>query len=635
MKRHFYEAVDSHNPIIRLGFWPGGDRDGNPFVNTGITLKVAEELRKSILKCYYLDIRKLRRRLTFKGVTKPLALLENQLYQMVFLENQTAEVEKESILQHLLEVRLVLKADHNSLFIHLVEDLINKVHVFGQHFASLDIRQDSSLHSRLLVALAEKELGLPRHYPTMPVDEKIALLTHASPIPSDGFVNDPQLQDILEAMRAIRTIQAKNGEPGCHRYIISHCGSALQVMEVLGLLRLSGWEEKNIPIDIVPLFETIDDLDGAAAIMEALYNNEAYRSHIAGRGHCQTVMLGFSDGTKDGGYFTANWSIYKAKDRLSHVSRKHNVEALFFDGRGGPPSRGGGKTHRFYASLGQNIANREIQLTIQGQTVSSNFGTIDAAQFNMEQLIDAGISSTLLESKLETFTPVEEQWMEALSKVANQAYLDLRNHPQFLPYLAHMSPLRFYADTNIGSRPSRRGSAGQLSLKDLRAIPYVGAWSQLKQNVTGFYGVGAALQNYYENGGWSELESLYQNSLFFRTLLDNCEMVMEKCYFPLTRHLANHPQYGEIWHMIFEEYERTLRMVKLLSKHRQLMENYPVEQLSVRMRERIILPLLTIQQYGLMRLANPEGMDEWLHKKLEKLVMRCSFGIINAGRNSA
>ena len=408
-------------------------------------------------------------------------------------------------------------------------------------------------------------------------------------------------------------------------------------MEVYGLFLLGGWKPEEMNIDIVPLFETIDDLQEAAEVMKTLYTNPVYQQHLKRRKNRQTIMLGFSDGTKDGGYLMANWGIYKAKEQLTAISREYNVEVVFFDGRGGPPSRGGGKTHKFYASMGQNISNEEIQLTIQGQTVSSNFGTIDSAQYNMEQLLNAGITNDLFSHLEKTFTKEDDDLLQELSEFSYNAYKQLRDHPYLADYLLQASPLRFYSETNIGSRPAKRGAASGLTLKDLRAIPFAGSWSQLKQNVTGFYGVGSALRKIEEQGKFPAVKQLYKDSLFFKTLLDNCEMAMMKSFFPLTAYLSKHKQFGEIWQMIFDEYELTRQYITKLSGHTELMADYPVDQLSIQMRERIVLPLLTIQQYALTKIRE---MEEQLVKApiketYEKLVMRCSFGIINAGRNSA
>ena len=390
-------------------------------------------------------------------------------------------------------------------------------------------------------------------------------------------------------------------------------------------------------VDIVPLFETVDDLKNAGGIMTFLYEQEEYKAHLDRRQNMQTIMLGFSDGTKDGGYLMANWSIYKAKRELTAISEKYGISVVFFDGRGGPPSRGGGKSHKFYASMGKEISNKEIQLTIQGQTISTSYGSIDSARFNMEQLLNAGITNELFSHREQTLTEKEEEIMLELSEESLKAYVALKNHPEFMNYLSNVSPLKFYGETNIGSRPSKRGTSSKLTIKDLRAIPFVGSWSQLKQNVTGYYGVGIAMQAIDKKGRLAEVKQLYKNSLFFKTLMDNCEMSMKKCFFPLTSYLANDPQYGEMWNRIYQEYELTKKYIFMISGKTELMADYPVEQMSIQMREKIVLPLLTIQQYAMARIREIDEKQANAAQKevYQKLVMRCSFGIINAGRNSA
>jgi phosphoenolpyruvate carboxylase len=637
LKNQFRDAIDTNNPVIRMGFWPGGDRDGNPFVTSEITLQVADSLRGGIIKCYYQDVRKLKRRLTFDGVDVLLTELENKLYSNLFIPGYKTTLGKQEILDTLLQVKEILIHQHNGLFLHLVTNLINKIEVFGMHFASLDIRQESSIHGMLLDAIAANEQVLPAKYPSLSDDEKINVLAAIKGKSDAGLLTDPVHQDTLNTIAAIRDIQQYNGEEGCNRYIISQCKSALNAMEVFGLFLLGGWKKEEMNIDIVPLFETIDDLQVAAEVMNTLYSNETYRAHLKRRKNNQTIMLGFSDGTKDGGYLMANWSIYKAKEELTTISRNYGIDVVFFDGRGGPPSRGGGKTHKFYASMGNNISNKEIQLTIQGQTVSSNFGTIDAAQFNIEQLLNAGISNDLFSDKDITLSEREEILLEELSAASYDSYKVLKDHPYLADYLLQVSPLRFYNETNIGSRPAKRGAASGLSLKDLRAVPFAGSWSQLKQNVTGYYGVGSALKEMEKKGKLLELQKLYHQSLFFKTLLDNCEMAMMKSFFPLTAFLAQHKQFGELWQMIYDEYELTKQYLFKITGQGELMADYPVEQLSIQMRERIVMPLVTIQQYALSKIRE---LDENLvqapvKETYEKLAMRCSFGIINAGRNSA
>lgn len=637
LKNQFPDAISKNNPVIRMGFWPGGDRDGNPFVTSDITLQVSNALRGSIVKCYYMDVRKLRRRLTFEGVELLLQELENKLYNNLFIPGFKTNLQKDEILNTLYQIKEVIIHQHNGLFLHMVNNLINKIEVFGLHFASLDIRQDSAVHGKVLQDIAGDQQLLPAGYPGFAEHEKIDILSSITEVADISKLTDTLSQDTLKTIRTVKEIQQYNGTDGCSRYIISQCNSALNAMEVYGLFLLAGWKKEDLNIDIVPLFETIDDLQHAAKVMRTLYTHPVYSEHLKRRGNQQTIMLGFSDGTKDGGYLMANWSIYKAKEELTRISREHGVNVVFFDGRGGPPSRGGGKTHKFYASMGHNISNKEIQLTIQGQTVSSNFGTVDAAQFNIEQLLNAGISNDLFSNRDITLSENEENLLQELAQEGFNAYRSLKEHPYLADYLLQVSPLRFYSETNIGSRPAKRGASSGLSLKDLRAIPFAGSWSQLKQNVTGYYGVGSALKQMEKQGKLLQLQKLYHQSLFFRTLLDNCEMAMMKSFFPLTAFLAKHKQFGELWQMIYDEYELTKQYLFKITGHNELMADYPVEQLSIQMRERIVLPLVTIQQYALTKIRELDEQLAPAHTKetYEKLAMRCSFGIINAGRNSA
>ena len=433
----------------------------------------------------------------------------------------------------------------------------------------------------------------------------------------------------------MQDIQKYNGEQGCNRYIISNNGSVVNVLEAFAMIRLTGW--KNPTVDVVPLFETVDDLEVANQVMETLYTNKEYAAHLKRRGNKQSIMLGFSDGTKDGGYLMANWGIFTAKERLTEVSRKYGITVIFFDGRGGPPARGGGKTHQFYASLGNTIEHEEVQLTIQGQTISSNFGTIDSCQYNMEQLISSGLANEVFRDEESVLTDEDRETMDRLAKISYEAYKDFKSHPKFLPYLEQMSTLKYYAKTNIGSRPSKRGKSSELVFSDLRAIPFVGSWSQLKQNVPGFYGVGIALQTFMEQGEFEKVQSLYKNSAFFKTLIENSMMSLTKSFFPLTAYMKDDPEFGDFWKLIYEESERSKELLLKLTGYQELMEDSKAMRASIAVREQIVLPLLTIQQYALKEIQKlkKENGDPKLIETYEKMVTRSLFGNINAARNSA
>ena len=641
LQSNIYDHEPIANEILNLGFWPGGDRDGNPFVTTEITLKVADRLRSTILKNYYRDVRKLRRRITFRIVDKMITDLERQLYENIFLEHGRTTITAEETLEVLVQIREILINKHQSLFVDEVDDLINKLHLFGFHFACLDIRQDSRVHHDVLsnIVKESREMGLsvfPDNYESLKEEEQISVLSGVTGKINPKLLKHEMARKTLGSIYAIKTIQKNNGEKGCNRYIISNNGSVLNVMEAFAMLRLCDWKEPAV--DVIPLFETVDDLQVAHKVMETLYTNPEYAAHLVRRGNKQTIMLGFSDGTKDGGYLMANWSIFKAKEELTRISREYGIEVMFFDGRGGPPARGGGKTHQFYASLGPTIENKEIQLTIQGQTISSNFGTRESCQYNLEQLLSSGIMNGIELTSNGSLNREDRETMEELANCSYKAYTDFKNHPCFVPYLEHMSTLKYYAKTNIGSRPSKRGKSDKLVFADLRAIPFVGSWSQLKQNVPGFYGVGIAIESFKNRGEMDKVKALYQNSAFFRTLIENSMMSLTKSFFKLTAYMANDPEYGEFWNLIFEEYNRSKEMILEITGYKELMEDSRTMRASIQVREKIVLPLLTIQQYALLQIQklNQSGKNDPEKREiLEKMVTRSLYGNINASRNSA
>lgn len=635
--KNVFGNEDLQNPVIQLGFWPGGDRDGNPFVTNEITLKVADRLRTCILKAYYREIRKLKRKLTFRHVSDLVEELEGKLYQSVFYSKGEIFISQNELREKLQVIRDIVIREHQSLYLDDIHSFLNKIRLFGFHFATLDIRQNSKIHDAVWQSLLSQYPDLlPAGYADASEADRIAALARLDARIDAASCSDEMAKSTLDSINAMKQIQEQNGEKGAHRYIISNSESALHVLETYALFGLCGWAEPTA--DIVPLFESVDDLARAPEVMERLYTTPYYREHLARRRDEQTVMLGFSDGTKDGGYLRANWSIYRAKEAITEVSRRHGIQVLFFDGRGGPPARGGGKTSKFYASLGPEIESKEIQVTVQGQTISSNFGTIDSCRYNLENLLSAGVANHIFQKGENLLSQSDKALMDDLARLGYEKYTDFKNHPQFLPYLEKMSTLRFYSRTNIGSRPSKRSASDKLKLSDLRAIPFVGSWSQLKHNVPGFFGVGTALKHYETSGRWQEVQDLYHSSLFFRTLLENSMMSVAKSFLPLTAYIADDPEFGDFWRIIEAEFNETRRLLLKIAGHTELMENYPDGKASIAVRERIVRPLLTIQQYALLRLRElnaEENADEHLVEVYEKLVTRSLFGNTNAARNSA
>ena len=621
------KQFENHD-IVKLGFWPGGDRDGNPFVTADITRDVMNELRLTLMKCYYNELKGLVHKLTFKDVQEPLQKLRSNLYTAMF--DSSKDIGYEDLIVPLEEIRLILIEKYQSLYLKDLELLIDKVKIFKVHFATIDIRQDHSMHTKVIVEVLKKNGLIKADLSELSEEKLIDILLHEDlKLVADDYEEDI-VKDTVKNILQLQTIQDKNGEEGCNRYIISNSEDVFSILFVYALFRWCGWAGKDITFDIVPLFETMNGMDNAKATMQFLFDLPEYKAHIKNRNDKQTIMLGFSDGTKDGGYLKANWSILKTKEELSEVCEEHDIAAIFFDGRGGPPARGGGKTHRFYAAQTNKVANNEIQLTIQGQTITSTYGTKEQFIYNSEQLLTAGLSNTILDKEI-VISDSDRELIEELSEMSFKKYDDLKHHDKFMPYLENMSTLKYYTKANIGSRPGKRGNKAKLELSDLRAISFVGSWSQLKQNVPGYYGIGTALKNLEDSGRFAEVQKLYNEVPFFQALMMNSMMSLSKCYFELTSYMKENKEYGAFWEILLAEYQLSKAMLLKLSGMEILMQKEAISRESIKIRENIVLPLLVIQQYALQRIGEGTAYKELY----EKIVTRSLYGNINASRNSA
>lgn len=621
------KEFENHD-IVKLGFWPGGDRDGNPFVTADITRDVMNELRLTLMKCYYNELKSLLHKLTFKDVQEPLQKLRSNLYIAMF--DSLKDIGYEDLIIPLEEIRLILIEKYQGLYLKDLERFIDKVKIFKVHFATIDIRQDHSMHTKVMVEVLKKKEFIKEELSELSEERLIDILLHENFQLEPNDYEEEIVKDTIKNILQLQTIQDKNGEEGCNRYIISNSEDVFSILFVYALFRWCGWADKKITFDIVPLFETMNGMDSAQETMRFMFNLPEYRSHVQSRNNKQTIMLGFSDGTKDGGYLKANWSILKTKEELSAVCDENDIAAIFFDGRGGPPARGGGKTHRFYAAQTKEVANNEIQLTIQGQTITSTYGTKEQFIYNSEQLLTAGLSNTILGKEI-SISETDRKLVEELSELSFKKYDELKHHDKFMPYLENMSTLKYYTKANIGSRPGKRGNKAKLELSDLRAISFVGSWSQLKQNVPGYYGIGTALKSLEDNGRFEEAQKLYEEVPFFQALMMNSMMSLSKCYFELTSYMKENEEYGAFWEILHAEYILSKAMLLKLSGMEILMEKEAISRESIKIRENIVLPLLVIQQYALQRIG--EGTE--FKELYEKIVTRSLYGNINASRNSA
>ncbi|WP_439184494.1 phosphoenolpyruvate carboxylase [Carboxylicivirga taeanensis] len=632
----FPGKIDHNKELITMGFWPGGDRDGNPYVNVETTLKVARKLRFTLSTCYHNELKAIKRRMSFPGVYEIIHELDELFAKELTNASGADNIDVNYLLSQLNKVEKYLEDEHEGLFIDKIKSFRRKIKQFGFFFASIDVRQDSRIIGKTFDEVMKVNPGVfPENLWELSEKEQLdALLKVRGRIDTSVF-EDSLVRDTLESLKAIKTIQSENGERAAHRYIISNCRGSIDIAKVVALARLCSWGDEPLCLDVVPLFETVDDLKGAGQAMKTLYKHPKYKTHLVNRKGRQTVMLGFSDGTKDGGYLMANWGIYRAKEDITKISRECDVEVVFFDGRGGPPARGGGNTHLFYSALGKTIDSHQIQLTIQGQTISSHYGIKEAAAHNLGHLLTAGFENNLFNRTESDLSAEHRDLIEQMSVSGYNKYADLKAHPLFMPFLEERSTIKYYGMANIGSRPSKRGSSEKLEFDDLRAIPFVGAWSQLKQNVPGFYGLGTALKEQEEAGKLEACKELYNSSIFFKALISNSMQSMSKTNFALTKYMEQDEKFGDFWKIIYQEYLLTYEMVLKVSGDSVLLEDNARSRNSIRLRESVVLPLLAIQQYALINIQKLQKEPENEHLALyERMVMRSLFGNINASRNS-
>ena len=567
------EEESFQNNLIDLGFWPGGDRDGNPFVTADITRKVASELKQKVFICYYRDLRSLRRRLTFGGIDERVEKIYNKLSSTIFNNEGKRYHDKEELLADLNETREAIIEHHHGLFVHLLDELIWKVRIFGFHFSILDIRQDSRIHGQVIndvfAAFHEGKLKdsvkgkIPKNYHELSEAKKIAaLLTLEGTINPDIF-EDEMTRETLKSFYVIRDVQRANGEIACHRYIISNTQNAVNVMEVYAMARMCGFTE-DMHLDIVPLFETIDDLEHAPGIVEEFLSHPVTIRSLNG-GDFQ-MMLGYSDSNKDCGILSSQWALHKAQVELSVVCAKHAVRPVFFHGRGGTVGRGAGPAHWFMEALPHGALGGAFRMTEQGETIAQKYAHCGSATYHTELLLASVASATAKHRHVKTAADADPHLLDQLASWSREAYRDFLHAPGFIDFYRSATPIDALENARIGSRPARR--TGRATLEDLRAIPWVFSWTQSRFYLPGWYGAGSALERLrLENPeGFTKLSGQVQGVPFLRYVITNIDSSLASANEDIMRAYASLVPDDKLrdtfLSMIFDEFSRTRDAVR-------------------------------------------------------------------------
>lgn len=675
--------------FLRFGSWIGGDRDGNPFVTVATTEEALREQKETILKLYNIEVDWLYNNLssaqTRVGISEALQESITRDFMLVpkneieVLERFRLEPYRQKLImmfrrlratraendipwqsrnqgapsnprayadaqEFLDDLRLISESLCANQGQRLAEgrlaDLIRAVEVFGFHLATLDIRQHAERHRQAMAEILEY-YHLAEGYAQMPEAERVALLSReiVSQRPLTArLIFSPETNQTVELFRLIRRARQEIGPHAIETYIISMTTAVSNLLEVLLFARDADLFGE---IDVVPLFETIDDLLAAPEIMSMLFANEAYRQHLAARGNRQQIMIGYSDSNKDGGYLRANWMLFQAQRNLAHMCDEHGVQLTLFHGRGGTLGRGGGPANRAILAQPQESVRGRIKITEQGEVLSSRYDETELAHRHVEQVVNA----VLLSSGRRPYYPQEQEWaavMEELSQVAYKKYRALVEKPSFVRYFHEATPIDHVDQLNIGSRPARRKKTEAIT--DLRAIPWVFAWTQSRVNLPSWYGVGSALFQWLtgENGGeihperLATLRQIYVSWPFFRTVLDNVQVGVGKADIHIAQlyaSLATAELQEEIFTDLAAEFERTRAMLLQITQNKELLDNEQWLQRSIRLRNPYVDPLNYIQVAFLRELRKGPAVTnrEQLQAGISLSVNGIAAGLQNVG----
>lgn len=620
IRTHFDASVDLPT-VLRFRSWIGGDRDGNPNVTAELTRIALAEMREAAIGRHRATLERLRHEYS---VSDRRVKVSPSLLASIQRDDEEDPLDP-FLVRHLRHEPFRVKIRHMQARLGkahytidrflddlevlaealrhagleevasggLLEEAQIQARTFGFHLAALDIRQHSRIHEAAVAEMLQRA-GVTSDYAALDESGRLEVLRHElrssrpllAPQAHLELTDDARhLHETLVAMAdAVRSDPASIGS-----YIVSMAHEASDILEVLILFREVGlWSIADgvvtCPIDVVPLFETVDDLEGAAAVMAKLIEEPVYRAHLAARSDFQEIMLGYSDSNKDGGYWSANWRLFDGQDRLARTLRDAQVNFRFFHGRGGTIARGGGRAHRAILASPRSSANGRIRFTEQGEVISFRYASAALAHRHLEQIINAALQTTSHVAHADSIERTVAADMNVLAESSRALYRQLIDDPGFWPWFLTFSPVLHVGELPIASRPVAR-AGGSLEFANLRAIPWVFSWTQMRANVPGWYGLGAAFDQVVmsEQSRIDAFRQAYRDGGCVRLFIDNAQQEMARSRLAVARWYAGEDG-AWVHRLIADEFERAERVILALTDQRSLLDNNPVIQESIRAR---------------------------------------------------
>ncbi len=672
--------------FIHFGSWIGGDRDGNPFVTAEVTwaalkrqsntiidlylktmdelyvehsesakvVGISKELQQSIEYDFQSEsegipqfirnkneVYRLKLALAYRKLTRYKKKLNDELHT-----NETAYCSSEEFLADLRLIHDSLVSNKGAVLANgALQKLIRNVETFGFHLATLDIRQHKKIHTGVVSEIAKQ---LKVDYPSFSDKQREQWLTEHI-LSGKIFSFDTSLlsetgKEVIATFATIKKALDEIDARAIQSYIISMTESPADVLEVLLLMKLTGlfsqkensYESK---LNIVPLFETITDLRASVSIMEGLYYNAAYKVHVQARNRRQEIMLGYSDSSKDGGIVTSSWELYKAQRALAQCSKENNIDWMFFHGRGGTVGRGGGPEFQAIMALNGQSINGKMKITEQGEVISLKYSHKEIAQRTLELTTSAMLLKFFDKTNLSKIKLANHpQWLNRMADISEQSFNDYRknvyNDGRLVKYYFQATPLKEITRMRIGSRPAKRVDTERI--EDLRAIPWVFAWMQSRQNLPGWLGFD---EGFFTNGKKSTafLQNMYTHWEFFKAMVDNIQMIMAKADFDIAQlyaELVEPKSLGlEMYEHLHQKFERTKKTIFTVTKQHTILENNQVLQRSITLRNPYVDPM-SLMQVELLRRMRKEKISENEQKELEEVMFLCINGIAAGLRNT-